>query len=60
MRNSEITIITTTTTIIIIANRPDIVLHDKEETCLIIDIAIQFDSNVYRKENENLSKYNEG
>jgi hypothetical protein len=32
-------------------------LHDKEETCLLIDIAIPFDSNVYTKENEKLSKY---
>jgi len=32
-------------------------LHDKKETCLLIDIAIPFDSNVYTKENEKLSKY---
>jgi hypothetical protein len=42
----------------ILANRLDIVLHDKEEkTCLLIDIAIPDDWNFNTKETEKLSKY---
>jgi hypothetical protein len=42
------------------ANQPDIVLHDKKEnTCLLITIAIPDDSNVNTKETEKLSKYKE-
>jgi hypothetical protein len=41
----------------ILANRPDIILHDKKEkTCLLTDIAIAGDSNVNRKQTEKLSK----
>jgi len=40
------------------ANRLDIVLHGKEEeTSLLIDIAIRYDSEVDTIENEKLSKY---
>jgi hypothetical protein len=39
-------------------NRPDIVLDDrKEETCLLIGIAIPDDSNVNTEETEKLRKY---
>jgi len=42
----------------ILANRPDVVLHDKtEKTCLLIDVAISDDSNLNTKETEKLSKY---
>jgi hypothetical protein len=42
----------------ILTNRPDIVLHGKDEkTCLLIDIAIPDDSNVKTKETEKLNKY---
>ena len=43
---------------IILANRPDIVLHGKEEkTSLLIDIAIRDDSKVDTRETEKLSIY---
>jgi hypothetical protein len=42
----------------ILVNQCDTVQHDKKEkTCLLIDIAIQDDSNVKTKETEKLSKY---
>lgn len=42
----------------ILANRPDIVLHNKKDrTCLLIDIAVPEDSNIMVKEAEKLSKY---
>ncbi len=42
----------------ILANRPDIVLHDKiEKTCLLIDIAVPDDTNIMLKETEKISKY---
>jgi hypothetical protein len=41
-----------------LANRPDIVLHNKiEKNCLLIDIAIPDDSNFNIKETEKLSKH---
>jgi hypothetical protein len=41
-----------------LANQPDIVLHDKkEETCLLIDIAIPDDSSINKKETEKQSQY---
>jgi hypothetical protein len=44
----------------ILANRSDILLHDKKEkTCMIIQIAIPDDWNVNTKETENLNKYND-
>jgi len=40
------------------ANRPDIVLHNKnEKTCMLIDIAVPNDSNIMLKETEKISKY---
>jgi len=42
----------------IIANRPDIVLHDKiEKNCLLNDIAMPNDSNINTTGTEKLSKY---
>jgi hypothetical protein len=42
----------------ILANRSDIVLHDKiEKNCLLIDVAMPHDSNINIKETEKLSKY---
>jgi len=42
----------------ILANQPDVVLHDKKEnTCLLIDIAIPDDSNINTKETEKLYQY---
>lgn len=42
----------------ILANRPDIVLHDKKEkTCLLIDIVVPDDTNFMLKETEKISKY---
>ena len=45
------------TDLTIIANPPYIVLHDKKEICLLIDIAITDDSNLNTKETEKLSMY---
>jgi len=42
----------------ILANRPDVVLHDKtEKTCLLIDVAISVDTKINTKGTEKLSKY---
>lgn len=42
----------------ILANRPDIVLHDKQKnTCLLIDISVPDDANIILKESEKISKY---
>jgi len=42
----------------ILANRPNVVLHEKgEKACLLNDIAILDDSNINTKETEKLSKY---
>jgi hypothetical protein len=42
----------------ILANRPDTVLHDKEEKiCLLIDIALPDGSNINKKYTEKISKY---
>jgi hypothetical protein len=42
----------------ILANRPDILLHDKnEKTGLLIDIALLVDSNVNTKESDKLCKF---
>jgi glutamyl-tRNA reductase len=42
----------------LVANQPDRVLHDtKENTCLLIDIALPDDTNINTKETEKLSKY---
>jgi predicted alpha/beta superfamily hydrolase len=42
----------------ILANRPDLVLHDKKEkTCLLIDIAILDDLHAHTKETKKLTKY---
>ena len=39
----------------VLANQPNIVVHDKkEETCVLIDIAIADDSNIKTKETEKL------
>jgi hypothetical protein len=39
------------------ANRPDIINKNKDETCLLIDVAIPSDKNVIQKEAENKLKY---
>lgn len=42
----------------ILANRPDIVLHDKQKNeCLLIDISVPDDANIILKESEKISKY---
>lgn len=42
----------------ILANKPDIIIKDlKENTCLIIDVAVPMDVNVQRKESEKILKY---
>ena len=39
-------------------NRPDIIIHDKEELLyLIIDIAVPDDLNIIQKEAEKVNKY---
>jgi len=44
----------------VVANRPDTVMHGKEKkTCLLIDIALPDDPNIYTKETEKLSQYKE-
>ncbi|KAL1276939.1 hypothetical protein QQF64_023612 [Cirrhinus molitorella] len=41
----------------ILANRPDIVMHDrKEKTCLLIIISVPDDTNIMLKETEKISK----
>jgi len=51
----DVPVITDRTTL---ANRSDIVLqYKKENTCLLITIAIPDDSNINTKETEKLSKY---
>lgn len=51
----DVSIITDRT---ILANRPDIIFHNKKEkTCLIIDITVPDDANIVVKESEKLSKY---
>ena len=39
------------------ANQPDIVMHDKQQTCLLTDIPIQGDLSITSNETEKLSKY---
>ena len=40
------------------ANRPDIVIHDREKKmCILVDVAVPNDSNISAKEVEKLSKY---
>ena len=42
----------------ILANRPDIVIHDrKSKTCMLIDVSIPDDKNIALKEAEKISKY---
>jgi hypothetical protein len=36
----------------VLANRPDIIIKNKEKTCLLIDVAIPSDRNVIQKEAE--------
>ena len=51
----DVPVITDRTTL---ANRPDIILHDKKEkTCLLIDVVIPDDSNIKIRQTEKLSKY---
>jgi hypothetical protein len=40
-----------------LANRPDIIVKNKDKTCLLIDVAIPSDKNVIQKEAENKLKY---
>ena len=41
----------------ILANRPDIIVHNKEEkSCLIIDISVPDDPNIIQKEAEKMNK----
>ena len=42
----------------IVANRPDLVIHNKKErTCLLIDVAVPDDRNILMKEAEKIIKY---
>jgi hypothetical protein len=60
-------IITTITTVLwnqgiqtdreVLANRPDIIIKNKDKTCLLIDVAIPSDKNVIQKEAEKKLKY---
>jgi hypothetical protein len=36
-----------------LANRPDIIVKNKDKTCLLIDVAIPSDKNVIQKKAEN-------
>jgi hypothetical protein len=40
-----------------LANRPDIIIKNKDKTCLLIDVAIPSDKNIIQKEAENKLKY---
>jgi 3-deoxy-D-manno-octulosonic acid (KDO) 8-phosphate synthase len=40
-----------------LANRPDIIIKNKDKTCLLIDVAIPSDKNVIQKEVEKKLKY---
>jgi hypothetical protein len=35
-----------------LANRPDIIIKNKDRTCILIDVAIPSDKNVIQKEAE--------
>jgi hypothetical protein len=39
------------------ANRPDIIIENKDRTCLLIDVAIPSDKNIIQKEAEKKLKY---
>jgi hypothetical protein len=41
----------------VLANRPDIIIKNKDKTCLLIDVAIPSDKNVIQKEAEKKLKY---
>ena len=41
------------------AKRPDIVVVDKEEECVIIDVAVPADQSIEMKETEKMEKYQE-
>ncbi|XP_030745272.1 uncharacterized protein LOC115874305 [Sitophilus oryzae] len=42
----------------ILANRPDLVFHDKKNSiCLLIDVSVPDDNNISAKEVEKISKY---
>jgi hypothetical protein len=45
------------TDIEVLANRPDIIIKNKDKTCLLIDVAIPSDKNVIQKEAEKKLKY---
>ena len=38
-------------------NKPDIVIQEKSDTCLIIDVTIPSDYNIQKKATEKMSKY---
>jgi hypothetical protein len=40
-----------------LANRPDIIVKNKDRICLLIDVAMPSDMNVLQKEAENKLKY---
>jgi hypothetical protein len=40
-----------------LANRPDIIVKNKDKTCLLIDVAIPSDKNVIQKEVEKKLNY---
>jgi hypothetical protein len=40
-----------------LANRSDIIVKNKDKTCLLIDVAIPSDKNVIQKEAEKKLKY---
>jgi hypothetical protein len=41
----------------VLANRPDIIIKNKDKICLLIDVAIRSDKDVIQKEAENKLKY---
>jgi hypothetical protein len=41
----------------VLANRPDIIVKNKDRTCLLIDVAIPSDRNIIQKEAEKKLKY---
>jgi hypothetical protein len=38
-------------------NKPDIIIHNEEATCMLIDVAVSGDRNVIRKEAKKILKY---
>jgi hypothetical protein len=38
-------------------DKPDVVIHDKQQTCILLDVSIPGDINVIKKEAEKILKY---